>query len=175
MATLTVGVSDRDHSWGPTGAPLTLVEYGDYQCPRCADAHEVVAAARRRLGEQLRFAFRHLPLANVHEHALAAAQAAESAAAQGAFWEMHEWLLTHQSQLDLDGLVDGARTLGLDAGRVRRDIADKVHVHRIAADVDSALRSGANGTPTFFVNGRRHDGAHDVDTLLAALQTPIDA
>jgi NhaA family Na+:H+ antiporter len=169
-AELRVEVGGRDHVRGPTDAPVTLVEYGDYQCPQCGRAHTAVAEVRERLGDRVRFVFRHLPIPNVHPHALDAANAAEAAGEQGAFWDLHDWLFTHQDRLDRDGIAEGAREVGLDADAIMRAVADGAHAGRIEDDRDSALRSGATGTPTFFVNGRRHEGGNDAEALLAALR-----
>lgn len=170
MAEPRVDVGERDHVRGPVDAPVTLVEYGDYQCPHCSRAHAAVAEVRDVLGDRVRVVFRHLPIPNVHEHAMDAANAAEAAAAQGAFWELHDWLFTHQDQLDRDGIAEGARELGLDVDAVRQAVADGAYTEHIEDDLDSALRSGANGTPTFFIDGRRHQGGNDAEALLAALR-----
>jgi protein-disulfide isomerase len=166
---LTLPVSDRDHAGGPADAPITLVEYGDYECPHCGAAYPIVKEAQRALGERLRFVFRNFPLTQIHPHAAHAAEAAEAAAAQGKFWEMHDWLFEHQRHLGDDRLVRAAETLGLDAGRVRRDLDSGAHQARVREDFMSGVRSGVNGTPTFFINGQRHDGPWDLDSLLAAL------
>jgi Na+/H+ antiporter NhaA len=154
----------RDHSRGPESAVITLVEYGDFECPYCGRAEPVV---RELLGDfrDLRYVWRHLPLNDVHPHAQDAAEAAEAAANQGAFWAMCELLLTHQSALTRDDLVSYADQLGLDTGLFQRDIDGRQGASRIAEDVDGADRSGVSGTPTFFINGRRHFGAYDVETL----------
>ena len=159
----------RDHIRGPADAPLTLVEYGDFQCPFCGRVTGVVAALRDRFGDDLRYAFRHLPLPDVHPDAELAAEAAEAAAAQGAFWEMHDHLYAHQDQLEPTDLLGYATELGLDVERFSRELGTGVHAERVRTDASSAQASGADGTPTFFVNGRRQLGRYDADTLAAAL------
>ena len=169
-ARLVVPVSDHDHMIGAADAPVTLVEYGDYQCPYCGRAFPIVQQVRRTLGDRLRFVFRNYPLTQIHEHAEHAAEVAEAAAAQGKFWEMHDWLFRHQLHLDDDGLLEGAREVGLDVERVRREIADGAHRARVREDFTTGIRSGVNGTPTFYINGVRHDNDYNFETLLAALE-----
>jgi len=158
---------DRDHVRGPHEAPVTLVEYGDFECPYCGMAEPVVRELLRDRGD-VRYVWRHLPLSDVHPHAELAAQAAEAAAVQGAFWEMHDLLLTHQGALDPDDLIGYARELGLDVDRFADDLERQVGSGHIAEDVDGADLSSVSGTPTFFVNGRRHYGAYDIDSLKRA-------
>jgi protein-disulfide isomerase len=167
--TLTPPVGDRDHVIGPRTAPVTLVEYGDYECPYCGAAHPVVKEVRRRLGNSLRFAFRHFPLTRVHPHAQHAAEAAEAAGAQGKFWQMHDQLFEHQEALDDADLLLYAAAIGLDLDRFLNELETGVHAARVREDFLSGVRSGVNGTPTFFINGRRHEGASDVQTLLAVI------
>jgi protein-disulfide isomerase len=169
IPTLTPPVSERDHVIGTRTAPVTLVEYGDYECPYCGAAHPVVKEVRRRLGSGLRFAFRHFPLTRVHPHAEHAAEAAEAAGAQGKFWPMHDLLFEHQNALDDEDLLVYAASLGLDLDRFASELELGVHAPRVREDFLSGVRSGVNGTPTFFINGRRHEGASDVQTLLAAI------
>lgn len=168
--TLKTPVSNRDHALGPTDAPVTLVEYGDYECPYCGRAFPIVQAVRRRLGDQLRFVFRNFPLTQIHEHAEHAAEVAEAAAAQGKFWPMHDWLFRHQHTLDDDALLAGARDVGLDVDRVRRELAGGAYRSRVREDFMSGVKSGVNGTPTFYINGHRHDSSYDIETLLAAIE-----
>lgn len=170
MSSLALPVSDRDHIRGNPNAPLTLVEYGDYECPYCGAAHPIVQEVRRRMGDQLRFVFRHFPLAQIHLHAEHAAEAAEAAGAQDAFWEMHDTLYAHQHALDDHHLVAYAVALSLDVRRFERDMVGHVYADRVREDFMSGVRSGVNGTPTFFINGRRHEGPYDLESLLAALQ-----
>ena len=172
---LTVPVSERDHSLGPADAPVTLLEYGDYECPYCGRAFPIVHEVQRRLGDQLRFVFRNFPLTQIHVHAEHAAEVAEAAAAQGKFWQMHDWLYTHQYALDDDGLLAGAGEVGLDVERVRRELADGTHRARVRDDFMSGIRSGVNGTPTFYINGVRHDADYSLETLLAAIEEAASA
>ena len=151
-----------------------LVEYGDYECPYCGAAHPVVTEVKRRLGDQLCLVYRHFPLARVHPHAERAAEAAEAAGAQGRFWPMHDMLFEHQDALDDRSLLAYAVALGLDADRFARELSDGVHMPRVREDFASGVRSGVNGTPTFFINGWRHDGAADLPTLLAAIAAVLD-
>jgi len=170
VAQLTVPVSDRDHTIGPADAPVTLVEYGDYECPYCGRAFPIVQELRRRLGDRLRFVFRNFPLTQIHEHAEHAAEVAEAAAAQGEFWPMHDWLYRHQFALDDNALLEGAGELALDVERVRRELADGTYRSRVRDDFMSGIKSGVNGTPTFYINGVRHDADYDTATLLAAIE-----
>jgi protein-disulfide isomerase len=163
-------VAERDHIRGRADAPMTLVEYGDFECPFCGRATGVVRELRERFGEELRYVFRHLPLSDVHGHAELAAEASEAAAAQGRFWEMHDALFAHQGELEVEDLMGYAADLGLDVERFARDLEAGVGVERIRADVESAEASGAMGTPTFFVGERRHVGAYDAGTLAAELE-----
>jgi len=156
---LTPPVSERDHIAGPDDAPVTLVEYGDYECPYCGMAHPVVKRAQRELGKQLRFVFRNFPLAEAHPHAQIAAQAAEAAGAQGRFWEMHDMIFEHQDALEVKDLLGYAASLGLDAEQIARDLEAGTYVKRVKEDFRSGVKSGVNGTPTFFVNGARYDGS----------------
>jgi len=156
---LTPPVSERDHIAGPDDAPVTLVEYGDYECPYCGMAHPVVKRAQRELGKQLRFVFRNFPLAEAHPHAQIAAQAAEAAGAQGRFWEMHDMIFEHQDALEVKDLLGYAASLGLDAEQIARDLEAGTYVKRVREEFRSGVKSGVNGTPTFFVNGARYDGS----------------
>ena len=161
--------SERDHTRGPDDAAVTLVEYGDLECPYCGQAETVIRELLSEVGD-LRYVWRHLPLNDVHPQAQIAAEATEAAAAQGKFWEMHDSLLTHQDKLRVMDLVDDARTLGLDVDRFRDDIRKRKGSDRIAEDVESADMSGVSGTPTFFINGHRHQDAYDIDTLTKAVR-----
>jgi Na+/H+ antiporter NhaA len=158
-----------DHVRGPARALVTLVEYGDFECPYCGQAEPVVRELLADYGD-LRYVWRHLPLTDVHPHALVAAEASEAAALQGKFWELHDLLLTHQGALTALDLSRYAGDLGLDTERFRRDMNDHAGRAKIAADVDSADRSGVSGTPTFFINGRRHHGAYDINGLTTAVR-----
>jgi protein-disulfide isomerase len=169
-AALVVPVGEDDHSQGPANAPVTLVEYGDFECPHCGRAYPIVKAVQRRLGKRLRFVFRHFPLAEIHIHAQHAAEASEAAAAQGKFWEMHDRLFERQFALEDEHLIEYAQELGVDARRVARELAAHTYKPQVRDDFMSGVRSGVNGTPTFFVNGLRHGDAWDEDTLAAALE-----
>jgi Na+:H+ antiporter, NhaA family len=161
-----------DHVRGnptPPAPPLELVMFGDFQCPYCLAAQTVVRRVRERLGARLRFAFRHLPIAERHPLAQAAAETSEAAAAQDRFWECHDALYAAQARLSDRELLAIARALDLDVERVADDLAQGRHRARVKRDVDSAQRSGATGTPTFFVNGSRHEDVYDAGTLVAAL------
>jgi Na+/H+ antiporter NhaA len=162
----------RDHVRGPEDAPVTLVEYGDLECPHCGQAEPVV---RQMLAEHedMRYVWRHLPLTDVHPHAQLAAEATEAAANQGKFWEMHDQLLHHQDALTANDLMRHAADVGLNADQFMQDMRERAGQRRVASDVDSADMSGVSGTPTFFVNGRRHHGAYDIDTLSAAVRIAI--
>jgi protein-disulfide isomerase len=155
---LTPPVGESDHIAGPSDAPITLVEYGDYECPHCGRAYPIVKSAQRRLGSRLRFVFRTFPLAEAHPHAQHAAEAAEAAGAQGKFWEMHDMIFEHQDALEDEDLVEYAEALGLDTVRLARELLTGVYAKRVRADFRSGVRSGVNGTPTFFLNGLRYDG-----------------
>jgi Na+/H+ antiporter NhaA len=160
---------ERDHIRGSADAPVTIVEYGDFQCPYCGRAEPVVRELLADFGD-LRYVWRHLPLNDVHRHAQLAAEASEAAADQGAFWEMHDLLLEHQDALSTKDLVGYAAQLGLELDRFEDALRDQTGAARIAEDVDSADLSGVSGTPTFFVNGRRHRGAYDIATLTTAVK-----
>ncbi|GAB2675580.1 Na+/H+ antiporter NhaA [Thalassiella azotivora] len=159
-----------DHVRGPVGAPLTLVEYGDFECPFCARTTGVAHDLRETFGDDLRYVFRHLPLDDVHPHAELAARAALAADRQGRFWDLHDVLFAHQDELELEDLLGYAGDLGLDVEAFVRDLEDEALHARVRADVASAEASGARGTPTFFVNGRRHSGPHDAASLARALR-----
>ncbi len=166
--TLVLPVSERDHIWGRPGATDELVEYGDYECPFCAAAHPIVQEVKRIMGDRLAFVFRHFPLSNIHPHAHRAAEAAEAAGAQGKFWPMHDILFARQRHLEDRHLLSYADELGLDLRRVAAELASGVHRRRVDEDFRSGILSGVNGTPTFFVNGVRHNGGYDLRSLLAA-------
>jgi len=170
MSRLTPAVSDSDHSAGRDDAPVTLVEYGDYECPHCGRAHPIVREVQRRMGHRLRLVFRNFPLAEMHPHAVKAAETAEAAAVQGRFWEMHDLLFENQAALEDSDLIRYARKLALDGERVKEELAAGAHADRVRQDFRSGVRSGVNGTPTFFINGARHDGSWDLDALLEVLE-----
>jgi len=160
---------ERDHVRGPADAAVTLVQYGDFDCPSCGDMHPVVERLQDRLGNELHFVFRHFPLTQTHRNADRAARAAEAAASQGSFWAMHDTLYENQDALGRSDLVAHADRLGLDTDRFERDLEDEAYEERIHEDFSSGARSGVNGTPTFFVNGERYDGPLEFDGLLMAL------
>jgi protein-disulfide isomerase len=161
---------ERDHVRGPDDAPVTLVEYGDFECPYCGQAESVVRELISSFGDDIRYVWRNLPLNDVHANAQLAAEAAEAAGAQGRFWEMYDKLLSHQDDLEPKDVSRYARELGLDMDRFLDDMRGHEYAPRIAEDVASADASGVSGTPTFFINGRRHYGAYDIDTLTTAAQ-----
>ena len=167
---LRVPVTDRDHSLGPPDAHVTLVEYGDYECPYCRGAHGVVKALLRSMHDRLRFVYRNFPLTVLHPHASLAAQASEAAALQDAYWEMHHSLYEHQNALELLDVEQYAVALGLDLDQFVADMASEEVMNRVKEDFRGGVRSGVNGTPTFFLNGVRYNGSFDLDTLRAALE-----
>lgn len=173
--TLTHAVSSRDHVQGPDDAPLTLLEYGDYQCPYCGAAYPVVKRLQKALGERLRFVFRNFPLTQSHPYALLAAETAEAAALQGKFWEMHDLIYEQQNALNPDIIPVWAEKLGLDLERLGRDIEAGAIEERLKEDRLSGIRSGVNGTPTLFINGVRFDGSPDFHALMAALESELGA
>ena len=166
---LILPVSERDHIRGPATALVSLVEYGDYECPYCGEAYPVVEELQRVLGDRLQFVFRHFPLAQIHPYAQGAAEAAEAAGAQDMFWEMHATLYTHQHALDAAHPIAYAIALGLDPSSLRHALERRTYETRVREDFLSGVRSGVNGTPTFFIEGVRYDGPRDFDTLLAVL------
>jgi protein-disulfide isomerase len=166
---LVVPVGEDDHAQGSPNAPVTLVEHGDFECPHCGRAYPIVKAVQRRLGKHLRFVYRHFPLTEIHVHAQHAAEASEAAAAQGNFWEMHDRLFERQFALEDEDLIEYAKDLGLDAPRVARELTAHTYKPAVRDDFMSGVRSGVNGTPTFFVNGVRYDAGWDEETLAAAL------
>ena len=166
----------RDHVQGPASAPVTLVEYGDYQCPYCGMAYPIVQSMQRSLGNELRFVFRNFPLRDAHPDAEHAAEAAESAGAQGKFWEMHDTLFENQDRLEDRALIGYAEEIGVDAEQVARELDEGTWASRVREDFRSGVRSGVNGTPTFFVNGVRYDeGWNDPERFLRALRSAAGA
>ncbi len=174
IATLIPPVDDeRDHVRGTPGASVTLVEFGDFQCPDCGNAYPVVEELLERFGDRLRFVFRHMPLTDLHPRAEAAAEAAEAAAAQGRFWEMHDRLFTHQRQLSDDDLRAHAEAIGLDVERFERELHERRHRERVAEDYQSGARSGTPSTPRFFVNGVIHLGSPSWPELEEAISAEL--
>jgi protein-disulfide isomerase len=160
----------RDHIRGPINAPITLLEYGDYECPYCGAAHAIVNAVREQMGDRLRFVFRHFPLVTIHPHAELAAEAAEAAGAQGKFWEMHDAIYENQENLSLVYLLNLADAIGLKLDQFKEDLGTNFYSDRVREDFMSGVRSGVNGTPTFFVNGLRYNGSWEMPDLLAAIK-----
>jgi protein-disulfide isomerase len=170
-AALTLPVSEeRDHIQGPAHAAVTLVEYGDYECPYCGAAYPIIKEVQARMGDRLRFVFRNFPITTSHPHAEQAAEAAEAAAIRDRFWEMHDLLYENQKRLRDEDLLGYAEKLGLDVVAFERELAEHVHTARVREDFMSGVRSGVNGTPTFYINGVRHDDSYDVETLISALE-----
>ncbi len=167
---LVVPVSERDHAIGPADAPVTLVEYGDYECPDCGNAYPIIKRLIAEEGARLRFVFRNFPLSNVHPHASVAAQAAEAAAAHGKFWEMHDVLYEHQKNLDDYEMTQFAIKVGLEIYRFDADMAAERFAPRVSEDFSFGVKSGVNGTPTFFINDVRYDGAKDYESLKRAVR-----
>ncbi len=167
---LSQSVTESDHTHGPKSALVTLVEYGDYECPHCGEAYPITKEIQRQLGNQLRFVFRNFPLTTIHPHAQHAAEAAEAAAEQGKFWEMHDHLFENQQALDDAHLRQYASLLELDLARFQRHMAEHAYAARVREDFRSGVRSGVNGTPTFFINAVRHDDSWDLVTLLEAIK-----
>src|SRR5262245_4165632 len=166
---LTLPVGARDHARGPDAAPLTLLEYGDFECPQCARAYPILGEVQRRFGERLRFVFRHFPITSSHPHAQHAAEAAEWAATHGAFWQMHDALYANPQALADRQLLERAAALGLPPGSLAQAWAAHLFIPRVKEDFKSGLDSGVTGTPAFFINGVRHQGLWDADSLTIAL------
>jgi protein-disulfide isomerase len=166
---LTLPVSERDHIQGLMTAPVTLIEYGDYECPYCAQAYMITKEIQERLGSKLRFVFRNFPLTKVRPHAYQTALAAETAAAQNKFWEMYDYLFKHGQVLTEDTLKQAAASLGLEVNRFDREFRDRTYSSHVDEDIESGKSSGVGSTPTFFINEDRYDGPWDLDSLLNAL------
>ena len=162
--------NERDHIQGPADAAVTLVEYGDYECPYCGAAYPIIKEVQARMGSRLRFVFRNFPITTSHPHAERAAEAAEAAATQAKFWQMHDLLYENQTRLRDQDLRAYAEKVGLDVEQFDKELAGHVHAERIHEDFLSGVRSGVNGTPTFYVNGARHDGSYEIEALLRALE-----
>ena len=166
-------ITRYDHLRGPLNAPVYLVEYGDFECPYCSQAHLILQAIKDQMGDQVCLAFRHFPLTHLHLHAEHAAEAAEAAAAQGRFWEMHDMLFENHDALSDEDLVAYAGELGLDTRRFANDIVSGAHAGRIRLNFASGAKSDVNGTPTFFINGMRYDGALDIGSMMEALESQL--
>jgi protein-disulfide isomerase len=170
VATLKPPLGERDHIQGSPEAPIEMVEYGDYECPHCGKAAAIVTQLQAEFGDKLRFAFRHFPLSKMHPHARKAAMAAEAAGTQGKFWQMHEMLFRGAPALDYASLLGYAKKLELDTARFELELSNDTYAERIQEDVAGGVRSGVNGTPTFFINGKRHNGAYAIESLRAGLE-----
>ena len=173
MANLTQSVGEHDHVLGRRDAPVTFVEYGDYECPHCLQAHGIVRELQERLGDSFSYVYRHFPIRTSHVHAQHAAEAAEAAAAQGKFWEMHDKLFANQDALDDESLVRLAGEIGLDVERFKRELDSRMYAERVSENFRSGVRSGVNGTPTFYINGGRYDGPWDVKSLEEEIERPL--
>lgn len=170
MTTLKVAVTREDHAQGPEDAEVTLVEYGDYECPHCGRAYPIVKEIQEQFGKRLRFIFRNFPLSEMHLQAKAAAEVAEFAGSQGKFWEMHDLLFENQTRLGDPLFSSLAKKLGLSPAALGKALESGEFEARVRADFSGGVRSGVNGTPTFFINGHRHDDSFDYDTLTAAIR-----
>ncbi|MGH6871624.1 MAG: DsbA family protein [Rhizomicrobium sp.] len=175
MSTLKIPVGSDDHGQGPADAAVTLVEYGDYQCPYCGQAFPIVKAVQKSFGKRLRLVFRNFPLSEMHEHAESAAEFAEFAGAHGKFWEAHDLLYENQDRLGGPLYLELAKSLDLPAAALRAALAEGTYRERVRADFMGGVKSGVNGTPSFFINGRRHDASFDFETLSDAINAAIGA
>lgn len=169
-ADLTVPLNDHDHSTGRADAPIILLEYGDFECDSCLRAYPIVKRIREQFGDDLRFVWRNFPIVETHPHAERAAEAAESAATQGKFWEMHDTLFEHQPEFEDAQLKMYAKETGCDEEQFDRDLAERTHLQHIRQDYQSGLDSGVSGTPTFFINGKRHEGFFRYEVLVEAIE-----
>lgn len=174
MTKLKIPISAEDHIQGPENAEVTLVEYGDYECPHCAHAHPMVRRIQKRFGEKLRFVFRNFPLTQSHPHAEAAAETAEFAGANGKFWEMHDLLFENQERMNRDLFLELANKLELSADGLTEALEEEKFEARVRADFSGGVRSGVNGTPTFFINGIRNDGPSEFMELLLAVDAAME-
>jgi protein-disulfide isomerase len=170
MSKLTIAVSDEDHIQGDRAAQCSLVEYGDYQCPYCGEAYTVVKKLQKHFGKRLSFVFRNFPLSKMHSWAEPAAEVAEFAGANGKFWEMHDLLYENQERLGNALFLELIDTLDLSPSQLQTALAEQTYRARVRADFAGGVRSGVNGTPTFFINGQRHDGSPDFDSLSEAIE-----
>lgn len=170
MATLKVPIGSEDHSQGAEDAEVVLVEYGDYQCPYCGEAYPIVKQVQKHFGPRLRFVFRNFPLGEIHDHAEAAAETAEFASANGKFWEMHDLLYENQQRMNDRLFGKLAEELDLPVDALSRALRDREFEERVRHDFSGGVRSGVNGTPTFYINGIRHDESYDFETLVAAIE-----
>ena len=173
MSTLKTPVTPRDHILGTFNAPVTLVEYGDYECPHCGAAYPIVKLVLEHFGKNIRVVFRHFPLSQVHPIAQAAAESAEFAGAHGRFWQMHDGIYENQDRLGLPLLFALASALGLSEASLRESLVNGTYADKVNGDFLGGVRSGVNGTPSFFINGRRHDGSYAFGDLAAAVETNL--
>jgi len=171
--TLKFPINSKDHVQGSSRATITLVEYGDYECPYCGQAYPVVKQLQKHYGDQLRFVFRNFPLSEMHPNAESAAEAAEFAATQGLFWEMHDLIYENQRFLSVPFLLKLGKELQLDSADLEEAIAEKAYETKIHEDFLSGVKSGVNGTPTFFINNQRHNGNFDLESLMAAIESSL--
>ena len=172
MATLKTPVTSKDHIQGDPHASVVLVEYGDYQCPHCGHAYPIVKRVQKHLGSRLAFVFRNFPLREAHPDAELAAETAEFAGEHDRFWEMHDAIFENQENLGLPLVLELARALKLPADELESALSNGIYSGRVQADFSSGVRSGVNGTPTFFINGHRHDGPFEFEDLIAAIESP---
>jgi protein-disulfide isomerase len=175
MATLKTPIGASDHVLGSENAKVTLVEYGDFECPYCGRAYPIVKEVQKHFGDRLRFVFRNFPLGELHPHATEAAETAEFAGANGKFWPMHDLLFENQEQFDTKTFLALAGELGLAPEALEEALRDRTFKERVHHDFRSGVRSGVNGTPTFFINGARHDDAYEFEVLVAALENAAGA
>ena len=173
MATLKLPITAEDHAQGLESADVTLVEYGDYECPYCGQAYPIIQQVQKQFGKRLRFVFRNFPLSEMHPHAEAAAEVAEFAGAQGKFWEMHDKLYENQGRLGEALYLGLAGKLKLSTTALRQALEQKTFEARVRADFNGGVRRGVNGTPTFFINGHRPDGSFDFETLVSAIRQAL--
>ena len=169
MAHLRPDVSATDQIQGDVNAPVTLVEYGDYECPHCGAAYPMIKQVQKKMGKKLRFVFRNFPLSEAHPHALNAAVAAEAAGRQGKFWEMHDIIYENQSQLELDDLLRYAAKIGIDTEKFDSDFEDEKLLSKVKSDFNSGVRSGVNGTPSFYITGEKYEGEYEGEAIVHAL------
>jgi protein-disulfide isomerase len=174
MSKLRVPVTAADHAQGPDNAPVTLVEYGDYECPHCGHAYPIVKQLQKHFGDKLRFVFRNFPLGEIHPHAVEAAEVAEFAGAHGKFWEMHDAIFENQQHLSDRTFVELAHRLGLDVQVLAKSLKGDEFAERVQEDFSGGARSGVNGTPTFFINGQRHDADFELPTLIEAVNEAME-
>lgn len=173
MHKLKVAVGKQDHIQGKIDAPVKLVEYGDFECPNCGEAYPIVKEIQKELGNKLCFIFRHFPLKELHDHAFSAACAAEAAGKQKKFWQMHDMLFEHQDSLHEEGLLEYGRALVLNTRQFIKDMRSAKIIKKVRDDFANGVRSGVNGTPTFYINGIRYDGSYDYDAMIKELEMRI--